>query len=484
VNEPRLRGDDGASLILALTFLALLSIFIVPVLSLGAVSFENTTVTRSRADQLYAADGGIEHAIRKLQTQPSLCATAATFPTSAGTMTLNDKQVDVTCQTTEGGTTSVSGSPLLNGYVAVIGPGGITQTGDGWGVSQIHGSLYSGGTISPGAGVLGVARQISVIGDLELAQGPCPPTNVTATSCSVLPSQPTVPPPTVVIPPSTATAPPPRVVGDCTILYPGRYTNSNTPVFDEDNRYYLASGTYYFSGSNDVILKGRIFGGAQSSGAPWNDAPKVTGTTPCATDVTAQSRVGASVYNAAQAGTGVTIVRGGTGKFRIEHDASKVELYTRVPGTAPGSRDLGATPGVSFWASNAPRAGYTPVPANVDVFVTTARDAEVVLHGLSYLPDSYANLREPFNEETTTPGQVSFFLGGLAAKRLSVVRVFDWTFPPISLAGTGEDTVIQEPRTTTVTATAQSTSGGAPTTVIAVVEPDVTPPRIVTWRQS
>jgi len=502
MNTPRtFRGEQGASLVLALAFLTLFSVIAVSILSLTGVSVRNTGVTRSRVDQVYAADGGVEFGIQQLLDSTELCAQVSGAAAPVGEpQVINDKTVTVTCRTTNGGTTTVSGSPLLGGYVAVIGAGGITQSGDGWGTSEIHGDLYSGGPVTPGAGVWGVPRQISVVGKLDLAAAPCPPTNVTATSCTVVPNAPTVPAPQVVIPSSTAPAAPAngldlRGAGvDCTILYPGRYPTA--PVFAANRKYYLASGTYYFP-SGTVTLQGQIFGGE-----PGEDLQRVTGASSCANwggyspDALAAAVAPIAnwfpggtppfTYNAAASGTGVTLVRGGNFQFRIEDAATKVELYTRVP--APGGADNGAAP-VTFWANNNATGTmggtYSVVPANTEVFVTTDKDAEVVLHGLSYMPNSYANLREPFNTETTSPGKISFFLGGVVAKRLSIVRIFDWTFPPVPLAGTGETSTVMEPRTTTIEATATG-PGGAPTTVEAVVylPIDGSPPTIESWRKT
>jgi len=42
----------------------------------------------------------------------------------------------------------------------------------------------------------------------------------------------------------------------CRIFYPGKYTTA--PAFSGTGRYYLASGTYYFSGPGDVNLLGTV----------------------------------------------------------------------------------------------------------------------------------------------------------------------------------------------------------------------------------
>jgi hypothetical protein len=291
---------------------------------------------------------------------------------------------------------------------------------------------------------------------------------------------------------------------DCIILYPGKYTSP--PTFDPSRKYYLASGTYYFASSSspagDVVLQGQIVGGMPSAAEPWGDTQQVNGLTPCASfpgytpdQVAALASTEPSLgsgpaYDATKAGTGVTLVRGSSGKLRVTNANTRVELYTRVPGTATGSYDLGATPGVTFWANTTTTGttgspgAYAVVPANSDVFTTSERFVDVVFHGLSYLANSNVNLTEPFNEEVGAGrGSVSFFLGGLAAKKLTVARFYEGDIKRVSLAGTGEATETFDPRTTTVTATAQSTTGGAPTTVTAVVNPDASPPSILSWRQ-
>ncbi len=532
MNARRARGDDGASLILALAFLSLLGIFVSSVLAFGTVSFENTTVTRSRAKQLYAADGGVEQSIRKLVTE-EWCRTKADAPSSPVVLPqpINGKTVTVTCQTTDGGLTTTSGSPLLGEYVAVIGSGGVTVNGGGWGPAEIHGSLYSGGPMSiswsdpDGYCAAGygpyifaysgleqhdplVCAWIDVEGSLSVGGSTCPgaPQHVYATgACTASAPAPTVAVPRVRIP-SAAPHTPVDLMPygiDCIIMFPGKY--SSPPTFSASRKYYLASGTYYFASSSspagDVVLQGQIVGGMPSAAEPWGDTQQVNGLTPCASypgytpdQLAALASTSAGTgpaYDATKAGTGVTLVRGSSGKLRVANTNTRVELYTRVPGTATGSYDLGATPGVTFWAnttttgtSGSPGT-YAVVPANSDVFTTSEKQVDVVFHGLSYLANSNVNVTEPFNEEVGSGnGSVSFFLGGLAAKKLTISRFYEGTIKRVSLAGTGEATETFDPRTTTVTATAQSTTGGAPTTVTAVVKPEAAAgPEIVTWRQ-
>ena len=530
MNVHRGRGDDGASLILALAFLSLLGVFVASVLAFGAVSFENTTVTRSRAKQLYAADGGVEQAIQRVARE-EWCMTADAPSQVTLPEPINGKSVTVTCETTDGGLTTNSGSPLLGDFVAVIGSGGVSVNGGGWGPAEIHGSMRSGGPMSiqwsdpQGICAAGFApwvfasfgltqhdplicAWIDVGGSLSVTG--CPPAKVYVTG-PCIPAPPPVPVPTVRIPSTNAhsavdlrTLPPPYNL-DCIIMYPGKYPNR--PTFDPNRRYYLASGTYYFanpsSSGGDVVLQGQIVGGMPSPAEPWGDTPQVNGLQPCASfpgltpDQVADeaSVLGTGpAYDAATAGTGVTLVRGNSAKLRVASANTKVELYTRVPGSA----DPNATPGVTFWANTgtsgtslqSSSAPYVPVPNNCgapgcEVFVSTDNQVDVVIHGLSYLPNSRTNLTEPFNHEVGSGnGSVSFFLGGVAAKTLTITRHYDNDIRRVSLAGTGEPTESFANRTTTVTATAESTSGGAPTTVTAVVRPDEPTPQILSWRQS
>jgi hypothetical protein len=469
-------GDGGASLVLALVFLSLLSVFIVSVLSLGSVSFTNTVVTRTRADQLYAADGGVEYGIRTLATNPpAACQSVGSTFTTVGTQTINGKPVTVKCKTTAVDTTTQTtggGSPLINPYAAIIGTGGVTIGGNN---TQAPSFRFKGNVYSNGAMSVPSYTPASVDGNLELRTQACLPPNVTVTSGHTCTSNRPVPGlpspvPTVKIP-GTALAP--RTVGSCTILYPGKYGSGGQtkPTFSPGGRYYLASGTYYFNDTGALDLRGEVFGGTPAS----TDTKQLTaGYTPCSNDTEARNQ--RPTYTAV--GKGVTIILGGNADFRVQSDTgARIELYTRE------SPESGTTPGVTIWARNTAQGttGYNPRHSGA-ALNTEQKLAEVVLHGLTYLPNNEASLnKEPLNLEA---GGTSIFMGGLVAQKLTInVDGNNGSQPLVaSIAGGGVTTTVTTPRKTTVEATAASTSGGAPTVVTAVIDRPTS--AIETWRQS
>ena len=190
----RLRGEGGASLVLALAFLTLFGVSSVALLSLTGVSSRNSKIQRDQVNQLYAADGGIETGIETLRTDEAdgtvnTCKTIGETESLPAT-TINGKPVTVQCKTTKGGTTTElangGGTALLKGYSAILGTGGLTVGGNTPNGApmvafSLGGQVYSGGAITT------VARApVQIGGDLGY-YAPCPPLppNVTLTAPAV-----------------------------------------------------------------------------------------------------------------------------------------------------------------------------------------------------------------------------------------------------------------------------------------------------------
>lgn len=476
-----LRRDDGASMVLALVVVMLVSVSGISLLALAGVSSRNTAITRSRLNQLYAADGGIETGIETLDADqldgsPTICPGVSTGFSPVTTVTINGRPVTVTCKTSTGGTTSSTtggGSALLNGYAAVFGSSGMVvggNSGNGAPSTLFNGKVYSGGAISAPA-----AAALRIDGNLDYYVA-CPPlpANVTLSGTGVCahPAAPVITPPTVVVP--TVTAPPSVLkTGDagCRIFYPGKYTTA--PAFSGTGRYYLASGTYYFAGPGDVNLLGTIFGGA-----PGSETKQITGSSPCATDANASTQTPA--YVSTNVGSGVEIIFGGNGVFRTQ-DPSTVELYSRVPGT--GAADYGATAGVTIWGQAAANGNYTPGLSNSTPFNTQNKNNTIVIHGLVYLPDSLAQIREPLNPGTSAGP----FMGGLMLKGLIIDNDGNTSPDPpeTTLGGTPVTQVTTYPtRTLLLCSIATQVSGGAsaPPTVIEAAVQMAANPVVQSWR--
>ena len=484
--KTRLRGEGGASLVLALAFLTLFSVIAVSILSLSGVSVRNTTVTRSRVDQLYSADGGVEWGVRRLVDQnvcKDVSSSFATIPNAPAVPTVNGTAPAVECKTTvvdsTTTTTTTTGSGLtsiMNGWAVVIrGTGGIVVGGNANNAPThvVQGNVYTRGTITAPSG-----SKVRVEGNLRVGTGSCPPANVTKTgTCSVSTTIPSpVPnPPKVVVPASTTSAPSPQLwTATCTILYPGRYSS---PVnLSSSMSYYMASGTYYFVNTGDINVTGTIFGGA-----PGTDAKQITGASACATDANAQSKVGSSVYNASTAGSGVNLVLGGNAGIRVQSNA-RLELYQRKPVT--GSPDCPTTSnctttGLGIWArstTSGSTGGYT-TSSNSVPFRTQEKSSTVVVHGTTYLPEREVNIREPLNPGA--PGS-SMFMGGLIASKLVFDLQGNGSSSDLSqVAGGGvvtTTTTVTTPKTTVL----QSTAGN--TVVTAIIDRPTS--GITSWRRA
>jgi hypothetical protein len=483
VSSGRLRGEEGASLVLALAFLGLLGVFVASVLSFGAVSFQNTVVTRSHEDRLYAADGGIEWGVQQLAGEGVCPAVTGAFEGGVGTFPtqLNGKSVTVECMTTAVDTTTEttgSTSPLIGNYSAIIGTGGIQFVNDL--AKQAPTFLFKGDVYSQGAITIGGTHRAEIDGSLQLETQPCTPANVYPTGACTTAVPPNLPDPTptVTIP---STAPPPQTVtlnGDsCTILYPGKYGSGgrSMPTFAGNGRYYLASGTYYFNDTGPLALKGEIFGGEPAS----TDTKRLT-STPCANDADAHN----AQTSFTAVGKGVTFILGGDADFRTQsaNPGTRVELFTRE------SPESGATPGVTIWARGDtqftsgdaynPRHGSGTGGAPIG---SEHKLASVVLHGLTYVPGYVVSLnKEPINPAVNG---TSMFLGGLVAEKLLINIDGNNGSEPLvaSLAGGSTTVTVTKPRTTVLKATATGTEGTK--VITAVVDRTTNPPTIRSWRQ-
>lgn len=480
------RGESGVTLVLALAFITLLGSFVVALLGLTQANFKTTTVTRTRIDALYTADAGADFALEQVRTTgiTSCPPTIPAAPASNGVT----PTVSLTCS---GGTVTTTGStPLLGTYSAIaLGSSGIpvsgsAQNGDNLAM-KFAGGIYSAG---PVGSVPGTGNSLTVQGNAQLAAASCPynaTTNPAVTgTCTGSQAVPAVATSTktVVIPLAPALAP---VDGtganaNCTLVYPGTYTGF--AGFSDPNRgYYLASGTYYFNNNGDIPVNGWVKGGAV--GTTTSAFPGFTSRCPAAfaTDANAKAQPG---HSEAYTGSGVTFILGGNAVLRFADDNNdRFELFPRVP--AAGSPDLAATSGVSIWGRMNSTTGVT-VPASYRLMTqsiqsyTIGKIADVVVHGLTYLPDGQLSISPLPN---TDAGGVAQFKGGVIAKTLSLALDNTTNAAPL-IAGTLTSTT--SIRTVIITSVSTPAGGGAPTTLKVVATYPATAnayPTIVSWRK-
>jgi hypothetical protein len=98
----RARGEDGATLMLAIAFLLLFSLIIAALLSQEQTSIRTTPVVDSHGKKLYAADGGVDYGIQTVRSIATLCPDVNAQTQDVGDVTLNGRAVHVTCKTLAG----------------------------------------------------------------------------------------------------------------------------------------------------------------------------------------------------------------------------------------------------------------------------------------------------------------------------------------------------------------------------------------------
>jgi hypothetical protein len=86
----RTRGEDGASLILALAFLLVFAILIPAILDLGTTNVLSTSRLKSQRSTTYEADGAMDGAIQYLRLHPACGRPATVCPESSFQTNLND----------------------------------------------------------------------------------------------------------------------------------------------------------------------------------------------------------------------------------------------------------------------------------------------------------------------------------------------------------------------------------------------------------
>ncbi len=470
MNRRRCRGEDGASLILALAVLIVLSAFVVAVLAVGQVAFKTTGVARSATNATYAADGGVDAAIQMMRADrdahatPSYCPNVATGTKAIAIPAINGQAISATCTTISGGVKS------LDYAMMALGSAGITTMGSGNKNLEmgISGNVYTAGPFTMPTKDKG---DVIIGGNLDTSAATCPyddTTNPQVTGACNANVSPTVATPTVFIPPTSPVNPAPQTVDSCIIYYPGRYTTLAN--FKTNKSYYFASGTYYFDGIGTFTIQGDVTGGARGSDAALSSV------TPCADDAAAADAWPAG-YTAA--GSGVTFVLGGDSTLKFgTAKTTNVELFARSPSGA----DAAATPGVSIWASKGTGgttgAPYTASTAS-DVYDTGGKAADVVVHGLVYVAQSDVTVARLPNDDASGAAQL---MGGLIADSIVIDMASGAGSATLASGGGSASTT---PRTVVVRATA-TPSTGAPSiaqAVITITSVVGSAPAVVSWRR-
>jgi len=493
------RAEDGASLVVALAFLALLGAFTTAILTVSFTGFKTTEVVRSQDSELYGADGGTDVGIQLLRTNASYCPDVSGSAQSLPDQTINGRTVHVTCQTlsgTAGGGTApggatysvvITGYPGPTGTAATLSSAVQTNSGQSGDHVNLGGDVFNAGGFSfPASGFTLVV--LGNLHELNAATTYCtnakaatrkPQVNGTwscdAGTAGTVPVAPD-PQPSLQVP--AALAPATWTTGSgasqCRVLYPGQYTTA--PTFSTANNY-MASGMYYFHNAGSITFNGSVFGGA-----PGTDAQLLAGSA-CSTDAAAKAHLAG--VNDQVNGSGVEIVVDGNSRVTLSGSASeKMEFFLRVPG---GGASEG-TAGVSFFAPRVAGTGYSAWNASPNPALTyaggTDPTSQIVFHGLVYEPNS--SLTAPVLQNA---GGAAMFGGGLVCQVITVnVPSGGFSGGSTPALATLPVPAPATPRTVVVIATALgATAGEAPTTETAVVTfgtSSTTPPTVTSWRKN
>jgi Tfp pilus assembly protein PilX len=394
------RDEQGAALIVSLAFLSLFGIFIAAILAHVSTNMRLTGTTRARADRLMAADGGLEWGIQQARTQDTMCPSS----TAAGqefldALQVDDRNVTVSCQAIAGAVAS----PAAQQW-SVIATNGVS-TGAG-----ANPTITGGDVWSPAFTPAGATQQIALT-EADAIRGAMPscPADFTLPavtvgdpdllSCSTL-AAPDVPH----VLPAAPTAVAPNfdswTCGGRTwrIWHPGIYNSTFQP--DPTPYNYLESGVYYFDSVNPR----------------WRDISAIVGGSPPPGETSTLGMECATVNDGTMGpasratGKGVTIVLGGTSSIRIEN-ASRVELYSRVPDTPDGTPGItimtvpSGTPGPVYQPWTGPLA---PLPAAA---LTQSGTGRTAIHGLVYARTAPISI---------TTGLTAPLQGGVVAQTLTI----------------------------------------------------------------
>jgi hypothetical protein len=383
---------------MVLIAVSVIGIVLGAILTQADASMSSTRVVREQQRKVYAADAGVEYAIRALQKDNTICArTGQTSPLP--TQTFNGRTVDVQCDTMSG--TGVNGS----GYAAIVTDRSANAlTTQGGGNQVIEGPVYAA-QLDPHSNNLSLAMRNGDVYEQQASGGTgrCTsdadqPAGLTFEDpaayqyhcVSAPPPDPNPSLPTAV----PAAAPAPVVTGSCTVFRPGTYSSSI--ALNTSN--YFVSGVYYFlnvplslSGSQIVV-----------AGAPTAGDTNLNGNAPC----------NGTGDPAGTAGTGVKFIFGGSSFIDIQK--GQMELFTRDGGPASEG-----TQGVSIMAVKSTASGWTKSSLDISgssapvVNVGNGSQPQLAIHGLIYAPSAKLSFQ-------VTNASYTQLSGGVVVAQLSL----------------------------------------------------------------
>jgi Tfp pilus assembly protein PilX len=382
-------GDEGSALVIVLAFLTFVGLVVMATLSYAGSSFALSSTTRDIEERQAAADGGAKYAVARVVADALASCTGA----MAGAPATNGYTPAVTCETRDA--TRYTYSTGWGVYITDANGQIATQSGGGSDPDRrkINGPVYNGSTANPWnlhAPLLvtngGVLQRITSAGCVQDSRLTIQGTGSYA--CTPPVDEPDEPGPTQQLPSSPGVLPdrPATGAGDtggCRVFEPGRYASS--PQLLAQN--YFRSGVYFFEhGIGDVSGKDILAG--RESTTETAVMPELLGM-PCAVDEPG----------------GVQFIFGGDG-FLFAHNGSRVEIHSMAKGDVMGTSiyrlDATARTPAPWRAYASTRTGL----GNPVVQSGQGGDANMVVHGLVYLPGGALDLEGKQSDVTQVLGGV------------------------------------------------------------------------------
>jgi len=369
------RGEAGASLILALAMITIVSVSLLAVLGFATTSFRAVTTVQEQRSAAYAADGAVQTAIAVVQKDATACPGSVAYGTVGG------QSVTADCTVKSQGT-AVTGS--MPSSAVWTGSGGAAFTTSG--TTSPGGPVVSNGTIS--AGTLAVGAYT------VQASGACTGTITTDDAADAVCNtgqaytDPGYPSETIGALGAANPAPTCAVTNGVLQFSPGYYTNTavfQTPTYTQSGKTCLTNylsfkpGVYYFDFGVDplytdtqwdVAASQVVVGGEVKGWDPnvANSKPGVPGSTVDGTSVACKTEKDGAT-------TGVQFVFGGLSEMSVKATASvelcadptpattsqQIAIYGQTTSVAPEQQTLTRSPTTATPSPANGWTGLTPV---------------------------------------------------------------------------------------------------------------------------
>lgn len=413
------RGDAGASLILALVFITVISAVLLPVAGLVTASLSSTSLTKERVNAFYASEGGAQYGVDAVRRDLTACNTTGAHKDYAP-LSLNGLSVAVSCDYISGGGLGASTDALDYAVVVTdlntpatnllttgggsIGATGPVYLGRSTATNEVKSQLVIGGGdlyVNGGAGC-------PLPPDIEVTVAPTFNKYCTSTSPSTLLAGTVIQPDTIpVIAPSGST-----LIGSCRVWYPGRYgaaTADDLVNTSGDN--YFASGPYRLD--NAAIV------GPQNGVRIYDKDAAASSGSACASVSDQDARDAAtasgnaSLIAAAATISGVNAQMVLTGNTSLQLQGGEVRLSPR---SRAGSPDLST---LNLIALRTTQGGY-PVSTAATALSVNTGNSFLSLRGGLWAPGSAVDLSNA-GANSSISVQSGFVVGSVALKKSAQV---------------------------------------------------------------